>query len=364
MYAGRTPRPQTEAGYTLKDLCNEFLTSKLNKVESGELSRHTLSDYQRACARMIRQFGRLRRVDDLGPDDFEAFRKALAKGSSIVTLGNEINRCRIVLKWASDQRKILAPIHFGQSFGKPAARALRRARNEAGAQLFEADELREILDALDGKATDSETGKRLKADPVMKAMVLLGINGGLGNTDVANLPQSAISFRDGWLDYPRPKTEIRRRIPLWSETLAALREAMKYRPAAKDPADSDLVFLTIQGNRFVRISPTQKDEKKFAVVNTVTARFALLLQRLKINGRKRLGFYTLRHNFETVAGGSKDQVAVDSLMGHVDNSMAARYRERISDDRLRAVVDVVHDWLFGEDTARAENGDMEGGDES
>ena len=35
-------------------------------------------------------------------------------------------------------------------------------------------------------------------------------------------------------------------------------------------------------------------------------------------------------------------------MGHADQSMAANYRERISDERLQAVVDVVHDWLFGE----------------
>jgi integrase len=79
-----------------------------------------------------------------------------------------------------------------------------------------------------------------------------------------------------------------------------------------------------------------------------------LLKRLKINGRKRLGFYTLRHNFETVAGGSKDQVAVDSLMGHVDNSMAARYREEIGDDRLRAVVQHVRKWLFGTEGTEAD----------
>jgi len=33
-------------------------------------------------------------------------------------------------------------------------------------------------------------------------------------------------------------------------------------------------------------------------------------------------------------------------MGHVDNSMAGVYRERISDERLRAVVEVVRGWLF------------------
>ena len=70
---------------------------------------------------------------------------------------------------------------------------------------------------------------------------------------------------------------------------------------------------------------------------------AKLLKGLGINSHR--NFYTLRHNFETIAGESKDQVAVDSIMGHVDPSMGAAYREKISDARLRAVVDTVRAWL-------------------
>ena len=33
-------------------------------------------------------------------------------------------------------------------------------------------------------------------------------------------------------------------------------------------------------------------------------------------------------------------------MGHVDDSMAATYREGIDDSRLQAVVDHVHAWLW------------------
>jgi hypothetical protein len=47
-----------------------------------------------------------------------------------------------------------------------------------------------------------------------------------------------------------------------------------------------------------------------------------------------------------VAGGSLDQVAVDFIMGHVDDTMAAEYRGWIDDKRLVAVVNHVRKWLF------------------
>jgi hypothetical protein len=39
-------------------------------------------------------------------------------------------------------------------------------------------------------------------------------------------------------------------------------------------------------------------------------------------------------------------VAVDAIMGHSRDDMASVYRERISDDRLRAVVEHVRKWLL------------------
>jgi len=65
--------------------------------------------------------------------------------------------------------------------------------------------------------------------------------------------------------------------------------------------------------------------------------------------RKGLNFYALRHTFETIAGDSRDQVAVDHVMGHSRNDMASVYRERIDDARLKAVTDHVHSWLFDSD---------------
>ena len=63
--------------------------------------------------------------------------------------------------------------------------------------------------------------------------------------------------------------------------------------------------------------------------------------------RKGCGFYTFRHVFETVGGECRDQVAVDRCMGHERGDIASNSRERVSDERVRIVVDTVRDWLFG-----------------
>jgi hypothetical protein len=65
--------------------------------------------------------------------------------------------------------------------------------------------------------------------------------------------------------------------------------------------------------------------------------------------RKGVGFYALRHVFETIGGESRDQAPVDHIMGHARDDMASAYREWISDDRLQSVTYHVHAWLYGND---------------
>lgn len=350
LQAGRTPPPaDAPAGSTMRDVCNAFLTEKTHAVESGELSAHSLSEYHRTCERLIAHFGRERRVDDLSPEDFRGFRARLAKGCNVVTLKSKINRVRVVLKYAHDNRMIDRAVEYGSAFDRPKPLALRRARNEAGPRLFDRAELLLMLDALEGKPVAVEGEDEpviLTPAPALRAMVLLGLNGGLGNTDVANLPRSAVDLSRGWITFPRVKTGIQRRIPLWPETTSALTAALAIRPAAKDPADAGLCFLTERGTRFMRVQASQSTAGRHVAINPLSRRFEMLLKRLKLDGRRGRGFYTLRHCFETFAGESRDQVAVDAVMGHVDSTMAGQYRETISDERLRAVVEVVRAWLW------------------
>ena len=335
--AGRAPPAHGTDGCSLRMLCNSFLTTKRSRVEAGELSQLTFAGYHASCKAMVEYFGANRLVEDLVPADFEQFRNELSKRVGLVTLRNEINRCRIILRFADTERLINRSVHFGQAFSRPAARLLRESRNRSGERMFEANELRRILDT---------------ADSTLQAMVLLGINCGFGNTDVAKLPIRAVDLNGGWIIFPRPKTAVMRRIPLWPETINALRVALSNQPTARDETGAQLCFITIQGNPWVRVRQSRKDENKITVVDTVSAKFSALLGQLGLNGSNGRGFYTLRHVFETIGGGCRDQVAVNSIMGHADQSMAGIYRERIDDSRLIAVANHVHSWLFPKTTAR------------
>ena len=183
----------------------------------------------------------------------------------------------------------------------------------------------------------------------MKAMILLGINCGLGNSDVANLPTGAVDLTAGWLDYPRPKTGVARRCPLWPETVQAVKAAIDERPTPNDQAHAGLIFITEYGRKWATATMSEPDADTGHVKNyssdPVTAEFSKLLVTLELK-RPGLSFYALRHTFETIGGDSRDQVAVDAIMGHVRDDMASLYREKIEPARLLAVTNHVHAWLW------------------
>ena len=321
LLAGRTPRPKTD-GVTLRDLANRYLTSKKALADNGELALRTYGSYFVSARNVLAALGKDRLLTDLAADDFVHLRKSLATTLGPVALGNEINRVRMLFKFAFDTMLIDRPVRFGPGFKKPSAKTIRIARAEAGPKMFEAQELRAILEA---------------APAHVRAMALLGINCGYGNSDCARLPTKALDLERGWIHYARPKTGVARKCPLWPETVAALQEALDSRPAPKDIKDAGLVFLTRRG------TPWAKDTSK---ANPISVAFGRLLDTLGLH-RPRLSFYTLRHVFETIAGDTRDQIAVDHIMGHSRGDMASAYRERIDDTRLVAVVEHVRKWLFG-----------------
>jgi len=320
LFAGKVPRIKSSDGLTLAELCNRYLTSKHRLLKAGELSPRTLHDYRRTTDRLISFFGKARLVEDLAADDFEALRSELARGVGPVRLGGDINMTRSVFKYAYEAGLIDRPVRYGPTFKKPKLATIRKHQNGGVRKMFEADEIRKLLGA---------------AGVQLRAMILLGVNCGFGNSDCGTLPLSAVNLKGGWIDYPRPKTGIDRRCPLWVETIAAIRAVLAERKEPKREEDKELLFVTKQRLGWAKDS-----------ASPISAEFRKLIQAAGLY-RKGVGFYALRHTFRTIADEMKDQPAIDHIMGHSRNDMASVYRERISDDRLRAVTEHVREWLFG-----------------
>lgn len=340
LHAGRMPSRRGE-GLTVRELCNAFMRSKRLKMDAGNLSPRTFVGYDTICKLLIDTLGGSAAVPLLRPADFERLYARLSRKFGPTSIGSQITQCRSVFKYAYDSDLIDRPVKFGPIFKAPTAKDVRKHRakskHENGSKTFSAAEIRQMLE---------------KAKPQLKAMILLGINCGFGNTDCASLPRAALDLDHGWLDYPRPKTGTDRKCPLWLETAQALKLAIDQRPKPSDPRNRDLVFVTSFGLPWVRYEAHEvrrygKTKIKAKQDDAIAKAMSDLLRELGIK-RPRINFYALRHTFETVAGGCRDQVAVDSIMGHIDSSMAATYRHGIEDERLRAVVEHVHAWLFGE----------------
>ena len=324
LHAGRTPRVQGD-GLTVRDLVNRFLTSKRCLRDTRELTERTFTDYYSCCARLVEVFGATRLVANLAADDFERLRASLAEKWGPTAVGNEVQRVRSLFKYAYEAALVDKPARLGPGFKKPSRKTLRIVRAGKGPRMFEADEVQKLLAA---------------AGQPMKAMILLAVNAGLGNNDVGRMPLASLDLAGGWLNYPRPKTGINRRAPLWPETVAAIQEALAKRPHHKSAEHAGLAFITKYGEPWAKDTPD----------SPVAKEMAKLMKRLGLRQGGR-GFYSLRHVFETVAGESRDQVAVDYVMGHAREDMATVYRERISDERLRTVAECVRKWLFADKTA-------------
>ena len=349
LHAGRNPVSSnlSSGGVTVKDVANHYLTHQLHKVEAGELALRSFED----CRSLVEDFARYtapgRLVDDLRPEDFQNYRlrlvrsglKSRGRGLGVHALTRTITVIRGMFKHAYEVGLLASPIRYGTGFNRPSAALCRKARRaseiENGKRLFTPSEIRTILEV---------------ASIPLKAMILLGINGGFGNADCARLPLNAVNLETNIIEFARPKTGVERVVPLWSETAQSLRAASAVRPAPSDADSRSLVFLTSFGRPWVRERVHRNEANgvtKIIPIDAISHEFNKTLADLGLR-RKGLGFYALRHTFRTWADEVHDQHAIHRIMGHTIPGMSGVYVEEISLDRLQAVTNHVRSKIFQE----------------
>jgi len=286
---------------------------------NDELTLRTWKTYYAAAERLIRVFGNRAVVENLNGPDFEKLRADITKTNKGIATKNEIIRIRSFFNFAYKSELIEKPIRYGVGFDPPSRKTLRIESGKKGVRMFSPDELRSIIDAA--------------PTVTLKAMILIGANSGMGNSDIGRLTLSAVNLEKGWVNFPRQKTGTERRFPLWPETAEALRASLATRPKPLRK-NADLFFLRPTGSSWTRETAN----------GPLSMEFRDLLKSLGLYEKGRT-FYSLRRGFQTI-GEEAEPIATSHIMGHIPADMASVYRQSISDERLKKVTDHVHDWLF------------------
>lgn len=340
LHAGRDPSPAAEGEFTVKELGNQFLAYQMQRVETGQIGGRWFEDCRRVVRQFARSIGTARSVKSLTADDFLNYRRLIGlrglrgnKPLGVHAITRTIVAIQSMFKWGVQTGVLEQLPRYGQAFAKPSAADVRRSRakreRENGKKLFTADQIRALLSS---------------AAPTVKVAILLGINGGFGNTDCSALPRTAIDLDRGLIDFERPKTAVRRIVPLWPETVTAIRALLDgERPKPANDEAKPLLFRSEQGYALVRQTiqrPDGREIKKVVYIDRLGDWFDGLLVELKLK-RYGLGFYSLRHTFRTWADDCGDQHAIHRIMGHSIPGMSGVYIEEIGLERLRRVVNLV-----------------------
>ena len=183
------------------------------------------------------------------------------------------------------------------------------------------------------KLTNKDINAVLKvASPKIKAAVLLAINGGLNNSDIAHLLLESVDPPPQVLEYPRHKTYYLRATPLWPETKRAIKKAIA------DRLDSPLPYLFLSDSGVPCFETGRHDP--------ISESFHRLLKKLGIYVPGK-NFGALRTTFSEIGKEVGDDLALKALMGHNDgSSLYENYAKGVYVLRLKKVTDHVRKWLF------------------
>lgn len=298
---GELTAPPTRDAVTLDYGVNAFIDAKRPTVNP-----HTLKEYQSILKDFKDTVGERKVLTVIGPVEFTAYAKRVS-GYSVIRRTKIVGVIRTAFNWFVAQ-EWMERVSYGPVFAQPSKKLVRIDRAKRPRRMYTAKQVRTLYRHAKG---------------MMRAAVLLGINGGMGPADVSRV---TVSMIDGdLLRADREKTGATRIVPLWPITQKALTRLT--------PDDEGHLFYGSRGG------PLESLHNR-----GVVRRFQKLCDSADVPN---LGFYTLRRTFRTVADAIPDRRAVDIVTGHVQEDMGSVYVQEVHPDRLRAVTDHVLKWFSG-----------------
>lgn len=347
---------------TIDEVCNRFYEDKQQEhLTDRGIKVKTLRAYRDQATNVCRFLKQVMRgnkpVSSITPNHFYQLLMLFRQNYGLYAVRDHVVMTRMIFSHAQDIELIDRLPKYGKKFKGPSQADFRRAKVKRSiSQFFEAREIRSMLKLLDDIiiGTSSHLTKfnatvQKQTATQMKAMILLAINTGFGNTDVGLLPLSLINFKTKTVRYPREKTGMDRCNILWDETIAAIKAYLKVRPVPRCADAEDKLFVTRHGNTWVTetMVPNDHGELEPRVQDQVNPCFSRrVMKKLGLNGRR--GFNTFRHTYATKAQELGDANAKARTMGHKLVGLDDIYVEGLELSQLKTVGDHVHKWLFGE----------------
>ena len=265
LHTGKGAKPSSaNNNLSLKTVCNLYLDYQESRATIADITRSYVYDQTRLLRDFVRYIGPNHIVSNISTIDVQNYRKKLIKtGKAADTINNRITAVKAMYNWALDN---------GVINSIPNLKAIKKvAISKAEKPIFSMPQIQNLIE---------------NASIQMKAMIWLGLNCGFGCTDCAELRWENLDIKNARVCFPRGKTGIRRNLPLWPETIQALKNITK---------SGDLVFYTPGGSPWVRTikSIDKTGREKYTKENAVSEKFSKLLKRQVSKLQKELAFILL-----------------------------------------------------------------------
>jgi integrase len=331
----------TKGGMTVGELMGRYIAQRRIDLGAGTLSGNTFGYYCTELEWFVEWAKTGTPVASLRPEHFAGYVTHLIETRKCKSHARKrvVATIKTMFRWGAGNGLCPLP-NFGTSFKAPSTtkEALRKEKVRAGEE-----------DHLDRIVNGEEIDKLLNlSQPNMKAIILLGINCGLGPADIGRLRWRNIKA-GCMLVYPRPKTGNQRIGYLWTKTQKALERVKMLKHTAEAYAkdgDNALVFITKKRQAYFREEPIIENGKTVGmrIANAVSITFCRTVKKAALKG---VSFYRLRHTFKTLGKRARDRDALNLCMGHKTNSVEEGYdHEQIPFKRVIRVARKVHRRLW------------------
>jgi len=291
---------------TITSVVEAYLATRKQEVASGNLAPssyssdvYRLDEFKRHCERE-----RKSKLADIVTGEFlGAYRSklldAIAKGkTSPVSVKHVLRTVKACLKWAYKQEIIDAMPRVFEDYAKITLPTPPLA-------FYTVDEIQALYKV---------------ATPRVRLYMLLGLNLGYTQSDIATLEHGHIDWATNTVTRNRHKTGQPQLAKLWPTTAALLKENMT------NPAKTALMLLGENGNHLVSESETAKG--KPIKVDAIATSYARLKAKANMADDSR-GFKVFRktsaENIGKSEEGRKYPHLVDLFLGHTQKSMAKFY---------------------------------------